>query len=378
MTHRGNTPNTQQNRHAALRRSRVHSWSRASVAAAFALLIIATFLIGNRFAAAQETPTLRCRLASSAVKVAEEVAFFIEVADVADLYGYELEITYSSAQVTFADANPSRPGVNLEMGDFLSPDFVVLNVANAGKVNLAVTQLSPSEAVSGTGELAHATLTGAAAGVSNFTFGDVVLSDPAGVAIPVSLQGCSLTVTENTPTATSTATATPTATGTATPTATPTVTGTPPTATATATATPTPTRDPEAGGFVEGAVFEDINSNGIREPLEPGVYALVKIYQVSRDSLGFHDAVLTDPDEGTYLFSDLPDGRYVVEVTPMEQTDYVYTTLATVDVSIVGASGFSGANFGLLFGDSGWWIYLPGIRENESGSSRSRQSRLGI
>lgn len=320
---------------------------RNIVATSLSLLAITAILVSGRYVSAQQTPVLRCRAEQASVKVDDTVTFYVEVVDVANLYGYELVLNFNSNRIAFEDGDPKKSGVNLQMGDFLSPDFVVLNSvdAAAGKANLAVTQLSPSQPVTGTGALAQATLRGLTQGSVDFAFSDVVLSDPAGVAIPVTLQGCSVEVIA----ANSTPTATPT----------PTVSVTPPTPTATATATAT--RTPGEGGRIEGAIFEDINANTIREPTEPGVYALVKLYEVSRQTNSFHDAVLSDPDDGSYAFTDLADGRYVLEVTPMERTDYVYTTLATVDVNIVGATGFSGADFGLLFSDSGWWIYLPSV-----------------
>jgi hypothetical protein len=351
-------------------RRRTTPWLRSMVAAVLILFSTAMLFAVYPQAFAQQSPTLRCTLGQSSVVVGGKVSLSLAAVDVPNLYGYELSLKFNSAVVTFEDADPNRSGTNLLMGDFLSPDFVVLNTVNAatGKANLAVTQLSPSQPVTGTGVLASANLVATSPGTVNFSFEDVVLSDPAGLAIPVTLTGCQLNVTaaQSTATATSTPTATSTSVSTSVPTATATTTGTP--STPVPTATPTATRVPGEGGFVEGAVFEDINANGIREPFEPGVYALVKLYQVGRGAMGFHDAVLTDLDDGTYLFSDLPDGRYVVEVTPMNQTEYVYTTLATVDIRIVGATGFSGANFGLFFNDSGWWIYLPSIRADDSGT----------
>ncbi|MBX3000923.1 MAG: hypothetical protein KF893_20540 [Caldilineaceae bacterium] len=171
-------------------------WQRGVALAMGILLILALSLLSSRQAAAQQSPILRCRVDGTSIAVAGNATFVIELLNVDDLYGYELTLRFNGARVHFEDADPGRAGVNFQVGDFLSPDFVVLNDVNntTGQAQLALTQLSPSEPVSGSGELGRATIKGVSSGMVSFSFADVVLSDPTGVAIPVTLQGCSIEV----------------------------------------------------------------------------------------------------------------------------------------------------------------------------------------
>ena len=98
---------------------------------------------------------------------------------------------------------------------FISPDFVVLNRADNGAIELALTQLAPNGPKSGSGELARATMVGISAGFANFAFGEVTFSDNNGQAMAVTKQDCLVEVGETgapTPTSTSLPAATPTST----------------------------------------------------------------------------------------------------------------------------------------------------------------------
>lgn len=163
---------------------------------------------------AQESTVLRCRLSAPTVQVGAQADFVLELQNVTDLYGYELRIAYNSSRVGFIDQDPGQQGINFEVGNFLSPDFVLFNVANeqAGELRFAMTQLSPNPPVSGSGDLVRGQLEGKTPGLVQFTIQDVILSNPAGVAIPVQVQNCTIDVI---PGAGETATPTP---GTPTPT----------------------------------------------------------------------------------------------------------------------------------------------------------------
>ena len=79
----------------------------------------------------------------------------MRVADVQDLYGFEMHLRFDPAVVQVADSDPGTSGVQVAPGDFLSADFVVQNRADnqAGTIDFAVTQLNPSEPKSGSGTL---------------------------------------------------------------------------------------------------------------------------------------------------------------------------------------------------------------------------------
>lgn len=318
-------------------------WLRNSVFAGMLMLVILSVVFSGGQASAQESTILRCRLDKSTVTIDANVTLFIEAVDVTNFYGYELTLKYSGSRIHFEDADATKTGVNLQMGTFLSPDFIVLNEANnsAGRTNLALTQLSPSPAVSGTGELARATLKGVSAGMVSFAFTDVVFSDPAGVAIPVTLQNCSIDVVAgdatNTPTPTATHTATPT------------VTGTPPTPTVTP--TPTPSNDTK-DGVVSGSVFFDENFDGVRQPSEePGLYALVILYRLGTDQQW---SDLTDSD-GLYAFTNLPAGRYFLEARLLENDPLIFTTRGNYYIELI-VGGSATVDFGM---NTRRYYYLP-------------------
>jgi len=353
MLHQNISPQTIARSHGAAAPSRTQSargqqnlqpWLRNILVACAILLVMASFFVSNRHVSAQQSATLRCRVDKTTVAVDDNATLFIEVLDVADLYGYELTLKFNGSRIHFVDADPGKSGINLQVGDFLSPDFVVLNEANndTGQATLALTQLSPSVAVSGTGELARTTLVGVAPGMVSFSFANVVLSDPAGVAIPVALQGCSIEVTGGN------ATATPTPTGTGTPT--------------TPTPTPTPTPGGNDTGAIAGSVFLDENADGARQPSEGGLRAFVALYRLGTDRQW---ADMTD-DNGDFLFSNLPAGRYFLEVRTLDGISYFYTTESTYDIQLaVGGSSF--ADFGLnLSGGRIWIVYMPQVGQDIS------------
>ncbi len=278
---------------------------RAVMTSVVLLILLAVSLMSQR-SFAQDPTTVRCRVENTTLDVGQTTTLFIEVLNVSQLYGYELRLKYNASRVQFQDADAAKPDVNLAIGTFLKPDFVFSNVADnsKGEVLLVVTQLSPSVAVDGSGELARATLEATRPGIIQFSFADVILSDPTGKAITTRLTGCTLEITGVEETATSTTTATPMAT------ATPTVTTTP--ATETPTATPTPTTTVPGTGSISGSVFDDINNDGGQSGNEVGIRSLVKLYLSDSER---HWSIITAED-GTYAFTLLPLGTYVIEVTP--------------------------------------------------------------
>ncbi len=88
----------------------------------------------------------------------KQIVVDVIVADVADLYGAELQLSYNPAQLRVDDANPRLEGTQIAPGPFLAADerFVVTNKVDADKglVTFVVTLLNPAPAVSGSGVLA--------------------------------------------------------------------------------------------------------------------------------------------------------------------------------------------------------------------------------
>jgi len=103
------------------------------------------------------------------------------VENVDNLYGFEFHITFDETLVE---------GVQVQPGDFLSPDWILENTIDNdnGTIDYALSQLSPSEPVSGTGVLATITWRGKAVGTSPIHFTYVQLGAPGGISIPASTQ----------------------------------------------------------------------------------------------------------------------------------------------------------------------------------------------
>ena len=167
--------------------------------------------------------------ASTDVDVGQTAVLQVYVEDISNLSGAEFHIAFDASRLEVIDADASKDGVQVNIGDFLSPDFVAKNEVDnaAGVIDFGIAQMAPSTPVSGNGTLASITFRGKTAGTANVTLSSVLMSDPNGSQIPVTTESGSITVEsegEETPTPTETTTTTPE-----------------PTVTETATATPPPT-----------------------------------------------------------------------------------------------------------------------------------------
>lgn len=186
----------------------------------------------------------------------------IVVEDVQALYGYELHLTFDSQIIEVVDADPERPDTQVRPGEFLSVDLVAVNrVDNEfGLVDFAMTQLNPSEAVSGSGVLLSFVIRGKkATEASPLTLELVKLATRDGELIPVLKQnGTVRVVPEEQSPPTPTAAPSPPRPTVEIPTPTPTREGAPPPATATftpmpPTATPGRTQSPPTRTFTPSA-----------------------------------------------------------------------------------------------------------------------------
>jgi hypothetical protein len=87
--------------------------------------------------------------------VGETFDVAIEVQDVAGLYGFDVAVGFDPAVLEVVDLDPDLEGIQGALGLFLDPGFVIINQADndLGQLRLAMTQLNPSEARSGAGNL---------------------------------------------------------------------------------------------------------------------------------------------------------------------------------------------------------------------------------
>jgi len=110
----------------------------------------------------------------------------IRVENVTRLYGAEVHLTFDPNYLEIQDADPDKSGVQLQMGSFPAPDFVVQNQADnvQGTIDYAVSQLAPREPIDGGGILATITVKTKGEGSSWLAFTSAKLANPDGQQIP--------------------------------------------------------------------------------------------------------------------------------------------------------------------------------------------------
>ena len=120
----------------------------------------------------------------------ETIPVEVWVNDVIDLYGVDVKVTFDPNVLEVVDANPAKPGIQVQDGSFLSPDFVVSREADnaAGTLEYAMTQAAPSLPVSGSGVLFTIRFRAkSSATASALDFTQAELTDLDGLLLPVTL-----------------------------------------------------------------------------------------------------------------------------------------------------------------------------------------------
>ena len=150
------------------------------------LLILA---VAAPVAHAQSEPPVAIAVAPTSLELApgQEGEIAIEARDARDLYAFDVTLTFDPAAVTVVDSDPSLDGVQVGLGLFLDPGFVIINQADhqTGVVHVAMTQLSPSQPKSGAGPLVVVRLRASA--TSPLTLTRAELARPDGSKLPVAL-----------------------------------------------------------------------------------------------------------------------------------------------------------------------------------------------
>jgi LysM repeat protein len=233
-------------RSGSCRNGQRHSRMRSIASTVLLTLLVAAVAVPSGLA--QGGTVIRLTASPGQIDVGGTTTVTLQLENVSALYGAEVTITFDPSLLEVQDANPGEAGVQVTLGTFLSPDFVVRNVANnaSGTVDIALTQLAPRQPVSGSGVLATIVFKGKQSGTSALQFQKVVLSDTDGVSIPVTPSGASVAVGAGGPTDTPTPTATS---GPTQPTPTPTPTTTPGPTQPSPTPRPSSTVTPSPGGF---------------------------------------------------------------------------------------------------------------------------------
>lgn len=227
---------------------------------------------GDAFAV-QIGTVVRVQPASVSLNPNESTTLEIRIENVAELFAADIEIRFDPAILQVQDADPGKDGIQVQPGNFPSPDFVAENVADnsAGVIRYALTQLPPSTPLNGSGLMLSITFQGVANGSSNITIANLALATNQGQQIQATPENGTVTVGSGGPVATATpAPVQPTAT---------------PQPGATATPTPqagvTPTATPPAGGVTPTP--PPTSGEVIRYVVQPGdtLFSLSRRYGVS-------------------------------------------------------------------------------------------------
>jgi hypothetical protein len=141
---------------------------------------------GSGQACAKEPVVVRVAPTTAEVGAGELVDVAVEAVDVEELYGADVVLVWDPTLAEVIDADPSLPGVQVALGLFLDPGFVIRNTADneAGRVHFAMTQLNPSVPKSGTGNLIVVKFQGLVSGSSPLTLEHTQLAGPRGINIP--------------------------------------------------------------------------------------------------------------------------------------------------------------------------------------------------
>jgi len=119
----------------------------------------------------------------------------VEVRDVEDLYGIDIEIRFDPTILEIEDTDPDKPGVQPGLGTFLDAGLTLMyEVDNEeGRVHLIMTQVNPAEPKSGDGVILVLYFIGLQEGETELAVDFVELSTNTGEAIAV--EGVNETIT---------------------------------------------------------------------------------------------------------------------------------------------------------------------------------------
>ena len=174
-----------------------------------------------------------------------EVEIPIDIEDVVDLYGIDIELKFDPEFWEFRDADPRREGIQPATGTFLDPGMTLFNIIDPeeGRIHLVLSQVNPSVGKSGKGNILVLYATALKTGTTSFEVSKVELSTRDGIGIEVEGVDGEVRIASETPVVTATSI----------PVTDPTQiiiipTYVPPTATPVPTSTPRPTVEAEAIG----------------------------------------------------------------------------------------------------------------------------------
>jgi LysM repeat protein len=159
-------------------------------------MMIGSFFAVGPAAAMQAGTVVRVQPGTQQIGIGQTATVEIRIENASGLYAADIELRFNPAALQVQDADPGRDGVQIQPGNFPSPDFVALNSADnaTGVIRYALTQLPPKAPVNGSGLLATVVFRGQAAGTVDLTFSLVNLANAQGQQLPASSQGGNIIV----------------------------------------------------------------------------------------------------------------------------------------------------------------------------------------
>ena len=158
----------------------------------FFVLIIGLILPGILLtpAIAQNGQTVTVRIAPEDTQVipGDTVDVAVEVVNAVDLYAIDVLLEYDPQAVEVLDMDEELPGIQVSIGTFLEPGFVILNLVDneMGRLRLAMTQLNPATPKTGTGAIVVVKFKGKALSAPTaLTLINVKLATPYGTELTV-------------------------------------------------------------------------------------------------------------------------------------------------------------------------------------------------
>ena len=163
------------------------------------VIFVLPLSVASAYATQQERATV-VRIAPQTKTVSVGQVFTVElwVDSVVDLYGADIQLSFTPGALEVVDADPGTAGVQITVRyDFLNPASVLQRTANnsAGTISYVATQLNPAPPVSGSGVLFEFQFRALYAGTYPITFTTHDLAAQGGVPISHSIQAATYTIT---------------------------------------------------------------------------------------------------------------------------------------------------------------------------------------
>ena len=150
------------------------------------------------FNASDEEPVFAIYPSTGTYPCGEQVEVEVWIEDVVDLYGVDVELSYDSTVITVADSNPNQAGIQITPSDdLISPDFILINEVDPseGTIHYVVSQVYPSDPVSGSGILFSFVATMSGPGDANILVSENTLSNQYGSEYSISAMESHITST---------------------------------------------------------------------------------------------------------------------------------------------------------------------------------------